>query len=364
MSEILSNIVVEQTNINFSPDNNNLNITPEAINLNVFTAAAPVAGGPNTSVQYSNGGVLEGSADFVFDTSNNTVIANTLVISSNANLGSVSNVHISGGLNGYVLQTDGSGNLNWVAQSGAGNGSPGGSNTQVQYNDNGLFGGSSGFVFNKISGNLAVPGSISGANLIGNHYGNGSALSSITGANVTGTVANATYAVSAGTANSAATAGTAGTVTTNAQPNITSLGTLSSLTVSGTTSIFEAIENVNLIGAQTGTYNYDVLDGAIQYSTAGATANLTLNFRGNATTTLDSIVGNAKSTTVTYLMTTGITPYTISNVQIDSSVQTIKWVNGTIPPINGNSTTAYTFTLIKTSTTPTYAVLGSASRYA
>jgi hypothetical protein len=52
-------------------------------------------------------------------------------------------------------------------------------------------------------------------------------LSAITGANVTGTVANATFATSA------ASATTAGTVTTNAQPNITSVGTLSGLTVSG-----------------------------------------------------------------------------------------------------------------------------------
>lgn len=49
--------------------------------------------------------------------------------------------------------------------------------------------------------------------------GNGSGLSALAGANVTGTVANATYAVSAGSAT------TAGTVTTAAQPNITSVST-------------------------------------------------------------------------------------------------------------------------------------------
>ena len=53
---------------------------------------------------------------------------------------------------------------------------------------------------------------------------------SVAGANVSGEVATATYATSAG---SATTATTAGTVTTNAQPNITSVGTLSSLTVTG-----------------------------------------------------------------------------------------------------------------------------------
>jgi hypothetical protein len=71
---------------------------------------------------------------------------------------------------------------------------------------------------------LSSSGNITGANI----NGNGSGLSSITGANVTGTVANATFATSAGSATSAT---TAGTVTTAAQPNITSVGTLSSLAV-------------------------------------------------------------------------------------------------------------------------------------
>ena len=71
-----------------------------------------------------------------------------------------------------------------------------------------------------VDGTLAVTGNISG-NVFS---GNGSGLSAIAGANVTGTVANATYAVSAGTA---------GTVTTAAQPNITSVGTLTSLAVTG-----------------------------------------------------------------------------------------------------------------------------------
>lgn len=54
-----------------------------------------------------------------------------------------------------------------------------------------------------------------------NVSGNGSALTAITGANIIGTVPNATHAI------------TANTVTNNAQPNITSVGTLTSLSVSG-----------------------------------------------------------------------------------------------------------------------------------
>ena len=61
--------------------------------------------------------------------------------------------------------------------------------------------------------------------------GNGSGLSAIAGANVTGTVSSAT---------------TAGTVTTAAQPNITSTGTLTTLTVSGNTFLATSSGNVGI----------------------------------------------------------------------------------------------------------------------
>lgn len=83
------------------------------------------------------------------------------------------------------------------------------------------------------SGLISATGNINGGNVNSTFFGSGAGLTSLTGANVTGTVANATYAVSAGTATSAATAATAGTVTANAQANITSVGTLTSLSVTG-----------------------------------------------------------------------------------------------------------------------------------
>lgn len=56
---------------------------------------------------------------------------------------------------GYVLASDTDGNLSWVAQSGGG-GTPGGSNTQVQYNDGGAFGGDSGLTYDETNKNLTV----------------------------------------------------------------------------------------------------------------------------------------------------------------------------------------------------------------
>jgi hypothetical protein len=97
---------------------------------------------------------------------------------------------------------------------------PAGSNTQVQFNSNNDFGASANFTFDTATDNLTVTGNVVVAT--GAFYGNGSGLSAIAGANVTGQVANALVA---------------GTVYTNAQPNITSVGTLTSVNVSGTANI-------------------------------------------------------------------------------------------------------------------------------
>ena len=96
---------------------------------------------------------------------------------------SVNTLKISGGIVGYYLQTDGSGNLTW-APGGGGNGAVGGINTQVQFNDAGNFSGNTGFTFNKTTGIFSSPFLA----------GNGNGLSNIQGANVSGFVANANVA--------------------------------------------------------------------------------------------------------------------------------------------------------------------------
>ena len=67
--------------------------------------------------------------------------------SPNVNL-AIANLHIDGGLNGQVLSTDGAGVLSWTAGGGGGNGTPGGSNTQIQFNNEGTFGASPYMTFN------------------------------------------------------------------------------------------------------------------------------------------------------------------------------------------------------------------------
>jgi len=82
------------------------------------------AAGANTYVQINNNNLFGASANFRFNTDTNTlsVDGNANVTTMNvttlnptvSNLGPAANVHITGGSNGYVLATDGSGNLSWV----------------------------------------------------------------------------------------------------------------------------------------------------------------------------------------------------------------------------------------------------------
>ena len=104
---------------------------------------------------------------------------------------------------------------------------PAGNTTEIQYNASGTTGASANLTFNGTT--LSVVGNVTGSYFIGN----GSELTSITGANVTGTVANATFAASAYSAFAAASSIDASRVTANAQPNITSVGILTSLSVTG-----------------------------------------------------------------------------------------------------------------------------------
>ena len=138
--------------------------------------------------------------------------------------------------------------------------SPAGSNTQIQYNNSGALGANSNFTINTATGVLSAT----------NFSGNGASLTSITGANVTGQVGNALVA---------------GTVYTAAQPNITSVGTLTSLTVSGnlvpTNIVLDAFNETLPANANTSTsISPDVSLGTIFRYTANA--NFTFNSLANA----------------------------------------------------------------------------------
>ena len=81
---------------------------------------------------------------------------NAVFSGANVDLGSVSNLHISGGTSGYFLKTNGSGTLSW--DSAGSNVTPGGNSTDIQFNNSGSLGGSDNFTFNNTSNTVSVNG--------------------------------------------------------------------------------------------------------------------------------------------------------------------------------------------------------------
>jgi hypothetical protein len=291
---------------------------------------------------------------------NLTVSGNVVLSGANVSLGAVGNLKITGGTANYVLQTDGTGNLSWVAQSGGGNISNisnGNSNVNIP-SSNGNVNISAVGVANivvitgtglnvtgtaNVSGNLSVGnittgagsgGNISGANVIsanivtatisanlGNSVtanffiGSGANLTSIPAGNISGQVANALVA---------------STVYTNAQPNITSVGTLTSLSVTGNISS----GNANLGNAATANFfigNGSLLTGiSASFPIANGNSNIAVpTANGNVNI---SSAGNANIVVVTG---TGLNVTGTANVSGNLSVGNITTGAGTGGNISG-----------------------------
>ena len=201
--------------------------------------------GSNTSVQFNDDSSFGGSANFTFNKSTNvlTVTGNiagsnvnagnlltanyvagtlttnaqpnitstgtltSLTVSGVSNVGPVGNLTVTGGTSGQYLQTNGSGVLSWgtVGTSGIANGTSNISIPVINGNVNTSVGGNA---------NVLVV-TDTGINVVGTVITGNGGGGNITGANLV----SANYFT--------------GTLTTNAQPNITSVGTLTSLDISG-----------------------------------------------------------------------------------------------------------------------------------
>ena len=254
-------------------------------------------GGANTQVQFNDAGEFGADTGFTYNktthtlssqqfsassgqitTTNSNLVSANYVVTSNitasnildastttlVNLGNVSNVKITGGSTNYILMTDGVGNLSWVAKPTS---PPGGANTQVQYNLDGAFAGSNKLTFDVTTGILSVDQVNTNNAFLGNtananfFQGDGSLLSNITAANINGTVTAASRAA---------------TVTTNAQPNITSVGTLTGLVSTGVVNLVSAsnvslgpVTNVHITGGTVGQFLQTDGTGTLSWATAG-----------------------------------------------------------------------------------------------
>lgn len=239
-------------------------VTVSATTVNATTVNATTLTGDGSQLT----GIVPNTANYVIQpiqsnitqvgTLTQLTVSGDSVFQANVNLGSATNVKISGGLTGYVLTTDGTGNVSWQPGAG-GSGTPGGANTQIQFNNNGNFAGTSAFTFNNVSNAVNLTGNLAIRNLDANN------ISVIGNINAGGNL-QASYLFGDGTFLTNVTANLANIVVGNAQPNITSVGTLTSLSVSG-----------NIVTPQT--------VSASNFQTAGNANVGTLRVSGNATIT-------------------------------------------------------------------------------
>jgi hypothetical protein len=159
--------------------------------------------------------------------------------------------------------------------------------------------------------------------------------------------------------------GSSGAVTLSINTAVTADLTTAQVLARKTLQAPEEIATVTATAA-TGTVNFDLITQGVLYYTTNASANFTLNFRGNGATTLNSIMAVGDSISAVFLNTNGGTAYYPTVFQIDGSAVTPKWSGGTAPAAgNASSIDAYSFTIIKTAATPTYTVLaGGAVKFA
>jgi hypothetical protein len=310
------------------------------------------AAGSNTQLQFNDANSFAGSANLTFDKTTNTLSVTNITTTGTANLGSVSNVKITGGSNAQLISTDGNGNLSFVNQVSltgyatetyVGNaianlvnsapavldtlgeisnalGNDASFSTSItnslanKLNTNAFSNTANDWAANYLpnySGNLSANAFTTTGNVTANFFiGNGSQLTGLPASysdtnvaaylpNYTGNV-SANFFIGNGSQLTGITATSAQTVTTNAQPNITSVGTLTSLSVTG---------NVSFTGANVSLGNVSNL------KITGGSANQVLKTDGSgnlswaaqetpvASVSLDSFTGDGSQTAFTLTTT-------------------------------------------------------------
>ena len=218
-----------------------------------------------------------------------------------------------------------------------------------------------------MSNNLTVT-----ANLTVNNMSITGNLVATNGSISLGNVAIATSYISSGNSIANVVINSTNVVVSNATSSTTiGSGYISSAntTLVGATSISSTLETMTIVSSRItlfNTLNFDVLSQSAVYYTnsLGPQGSWTINVRGNSSTTLNSILAVGQSVTVTQLVTQGTgAGYYPTSFTIDGVAQTIKYQFGGSFTFDNSTTSAFTFTIIKTAATPTYTVLASQTRY-
>ena len=113
------------------------------------------------------------------------------------------------------------------------------------------------------------------------------------------------------------------------------------------------------------TTNIDVSTASVQITTGAPAANFTLNVRGSASVTLDSLMAVNDSITVTFECLNGAAnTFYATSYTIDGNVVTPKWLGGTAP-VAGFASSANVYMLqIRKTASATFTCIASLSQFA
>ena len=233
---------------------------------------------------------------------------------------------------------------------------------------------------------ITVTGVVTATQLTQNVTGDITASGTVTGGafsgpltgNVTGTASNATVAQGlTGTPN--ITVGTVAGTDATFSGNLTVQGTtttidtavtaVDSLDVDGNVNVgaglsaygYKIEEGAYGTTALNGLFNLNLTDGHVQEFNAATSGNYVPNFRISPSVSLGSKMGVGDVTAATIIVQSS-SHYCLNEFRIDGAQTgiTTSWVGGSAPTAaNGSGYDIYSFTIMKTSTTPTYHIIAN-----
>jgi hypothetical protein len=130
-------------------------------------------------------------------------------------------------------------------------------------------------------------------------------------------------------------------------------------------SLTNVLETANIYAtAVGGNVNIDMLNNTVYFFSSNTTANVTFNFRGNGTVTLQNTISIGQSISSAILLKQGANTFR-ANVFVDGSLVRPLWASNSSPAFiagTNESTDLYLFNIIRTGTSA-YTILASNTKF-
>lgn len=347
----------------------NLSWTPKGIiqtNIYSLSSTDPIVMTVANSTPYTNGaaititGVQGANANVIVNSQVFYVkVANDFNTSGNVSLYTDSGL-VTGADGTNLVATPNTGIATYsLGGTGGGTSIAAGSNTNIQYNNSGVLGASSKLSFDYVAGNLNVVGNINSNTL--------TTTGNITANTLISTIATGAppLVVNSQTVVANLNASLATTVTSNAQPNITSVGTLGNLVVSSNISA----GNINVTEAiSSNTVTANTISGLITTSSQPNITSLgtltSLTVTGDTTSGNFNTSGNVSASSVISTITTGTPPFVVNSTTRVTGLNVDRANISDYTSVTNRNTGVYYFALAASNTTGNYALASNSFIYA